>query len=171
MSVWAGLVLLQPTTGRTASRGRGGHAFDGCLGAGQDVDADREDHGCEQQWAELEIRSAAIILRYITLQYTTPCEGSLGRAAQGHIIRRVSTIFSSAWWAVRAGERASIDGLVPYPGSRLEGRGGMVQCCTEGRSHMDRQLHSLPRQRQRREEGRGAFCESFLHSTVLPCWG
>ncbi|KIN05763.1 hypothetical protein OIDMADRAFT_24143 [Oidiodendron maius Zn] len=78
MSVWAGLVLLQLTTGRAASRGRGGHAFDGCLGAGQDVDADREDHGCE-----LKIRSAAIILRYRHLASAARGHLSLARLCSG----------------------------------------------------------------------------------------
>ena len=31
---------------------------------------------------------------------------------------------SCAWWAVRAGERASMDGSGPVPRERLEGRGG-----------------------------------------------
>lgn len=154
--------------GRAASRGRGGHAFDGCLGAGQDVDADQEDHGCEQQWAELEIRSAAIILRYSTLRRA---KVPWVRAAQGHIVRRVSTIFFLCVVG-GAGGRASEYGRV---GSRTQGasrgKGRAIWYSAAQRDALPWTDSYIRFPFQRREEGRGAFCESFLHSTVLPCWG
>lgn len=62
-----GLPTASDCWGGGTSRGRGGHAFDGCLGSSQDGDPAQERRHCERATVgrAREIRSAAIVaLRY-----------------------------------------------------------------------------------------------------------